>query len=172
MEKEDIVKELKGLESEFNFDDLFSGKSKYGAALKVITPSQEITIPALSHAEAAKKIMEVLYDDFTGTFDLEESFLDDLNKKNAIVVLMMNGRLEIIYIPKVINSYQFERLVSFKKETDQLCTNTGRKIELHTNVFNGADRELEKVLDVIESRIDDNYEFPKENKLDEIVKTI
>lgn len=172
MEKEQIIEELKGLEAEFDFEKFFSGNSKYSAALRVVTPSQEITVPTLSHAEAAKKIMEVLYDDFDGTFDFEESFPDDLNKKNAVAILMMNGPFEIIYVPETINSYQFNKLISFKEDTEQLCRSTGRNIELHTNVFNGSDRELYKVIEQIESRVDDLYEFPKENSIHHLSKTI
>ena len=172
MEKNQKIEELRGLETEFDFENLFSGKSKYGAALRVITPSQEITVPTLSHADAAKKIMEVLYDDFDGTLNIEESFSDDLNKRKAVAILMMNGSFEIIYIPDVINTYQFERLVEFKKEMDDLCKNTGRKIELYTNIFKDGKRKFQNTLQVVEERVDDNYDFPNENMIYQTAKTI
>ena len=172
MEKNQKIEELKGLETEFDFEKLFSGQSKYGAALRVITPSQEITVPTLSHADAAKQIMEVLYDDFDGTFNIEESFPDDLNRRNAVAILMMNGSFEIIYIPDVISTYQFERLVEFKRQMDDLCKNTGRTIELHTNVFKDGKRKLQNILKEVEERVDDNYKFANENMLYQTAKTI
>lgn len=162
---------IKRLEAEFDFDELFSGQSKYGAALRVITPSQEITLPTLSHADAAKIIMKEIYDD-TISADFNESFPDELNEKCAVVILMMNGSFEIVYVPSVINSYQFDRLFNFNSEILEFCKRTGRKIDIHTNVFYNDKRELSEVFDGIKERINDDFEFPLENHINTLNRSI
>lgn len=167
----DTFEYLRMLEDEYDFNELFSGKSKYGAALKVITPNQEITLSAEeSYAKVAGPLMKVLYDDYESSSDFNESFPDDFNDRCAIVVLLMDGPFEIVYVPKVINSFQYGKLLEFYNEMLNLCKKTGRKIDIHTNVFYQNERELGKVLDVIEERVNDTYDFPSENVLEDNLK--
>lgn len=162
--------ELKELQSKYDLNYIFDRDNKYGAALKVITPFQDISVLAESHAHSAKIIMENIYDDFPGLANIDESFFDYLNKRNAIVVIMVNGTSQMIYIPSIIDSFQYESLLNFYINMIEFEKKIKRYFVFYTNISYNGKRRFTDVLELIKKRVNDDYDFQPENYISDVDK--
>lgn len=122
----DIRNEIKGQNQEFSLNDFYldnSGEFKiksYG--LYIITPSQDFYCYAhKNHGEVIENILFSIHDDYNDVFTMNNyEWLATSIYYGHITMQLMSKHYSVIWFPKVINRFQYDRLVQFYEKIKEI----------------------------------------------------
>ena len=143
---------------DFDYNNFFFNDNEDIKAVRIITPNKTITSFADIHDEEAIRVMKSLYEDFE--VDDDFSWSSAINDKGCVVIQMLPD-FEIVFIPDIINNYQFNELFSFYQDIMKVNRmkrrNDEEDVKIYTNYsLNGKFLDLGMTLMLLKNEINSN----------------